>query len=183
MSHKISKTGKRTAMVAAIFVFLIAAFLIFSKTEPLKTSGVGRVFRLILGTPLAAQDMEDLESAILKQNVNTLRDWASSVVQKYNSNKSQFTKSSEMWVKGDLVFSKSETPDWVKKNWSYSEYGIAPTPSIMLDDQGVPECVMYEWYLKGVAISVKNDSDPVVLNFAWRVKEVAKGIYVYAVEK
>jgi hypothetical protein len=172
-------------VIVLFFVALcsVAAALFLYHDPNFRSTSFGRFCRFMLGTSFAVQNMEDLESEILRQGPDHLRDWSLTMAQKYLSDKSSFSSKRVQWVRGDVIFSTSETLPWMKTKWSHAQFGEFPTPSIKLNKFGVPKYVMYEWYLKGVAIALENTDVADDLSFTWETKEVAKGIYVYAVEK
>jgi len=68
-------------------------------------------------------------------------------------------------VRGDVAVASSEIPYWVNKGWLERQFNTFPVVSIKLDKVQNPEYVLYQWYLKGVAIPVCSDSKARSLGF------------------
>lgn len=166
-----------------ILLLFVTVIIISAKIPVLKTTSLGAFSRLLLGTPLALQDMEDLEMQVLKKNPERLIKWGENLAEKYKIGKIADYKSPEKWVRGDVVIARSEIPGWVEKSWLEPQFNTFPVVSIKLNETRQPEYVYYQWYLKGIAISVSNEASINSLDFAWKVKKVSHRIYVFATEK
>jgi hypothetical protein len=183
--------GKNMIRFVRVASYAIAAcsitLLMFAWNPFLSRTPSGHFARLLLGSPLAQQWIDDLAWDLSRLDRDIVAKWVDEIRSDYTAGKIKSPGTSSRWNAGKVLLPKDRIPPWLPSGWSRSMFGQPPELALHLNSDGSPAFVVYAWYLKGVAFcgyrDVRIDIKSLGTGPVWGLRQSQFSMYAYAIEK